>query len=255
MTSSERPYEYLLGDSSTEAARLRAQAALWDPVSHALFDRLHIQQHSKVLEIGPGAGSLHRELCARAAIVDAVERSPTFAAQLQSTGHVWQMNLIDVPLPDAHYDVIFARWVFLFLPHPLEHVRKLVRALKPGGRLAIQDYHRETLDMVPRPPDWAALLEADRAFFASEGGDASIGSKLPALFVEAGLGQLETAAHLTCGHPGSATWAWLSSYFLGVLDRYHFDSKSLRAHWLACAERPSSLLFGPTVLDVVGTKP
>ena len=33
-------FEYVLGDHAREAARLRAQARLWDPVSHALFDRI-----------------------------------------------------------------------------------------------------------------------------------------------------------------------------------------------------------------------
>jgi hypothetical protein len=33
-------YRYLLGDAAREAARLRAQARLWEPVSLALFDRI-----------------------------------------------------------------------------------------------------------------------------------------------------------------------------------------------------------------------
>ena len=55
-------YRYLLGDSRREAARLRLQARLWDPVSLALFDRLRIRPGLRVLEVGPGEGSLHREL-------------------------------------------------------------------------------------------------------------------------------------------------------------------------------------------------
>ena len=74
-------YRYLLGDAAREAARLRAQARLWDPVSHALFDRIGISRGWRVLEIGPGQGSLHLELRRRVrAPVDAVERSPVFAS-------------------------------------------------------------------------------------------------------------------------------------------------------------------------------
>lgn len=43
-------YRYLLGDSGREAARLRARAALWDPVSRALFDRLGVRPGWKVLD-------------------------------------------------------------------------------------------------------------------------------------------------------------------------------------------------------------
>src|SRR5262245_41630322 len=79
-----RSYRYLLGDSATEAARLRRQARLWDPVAHALFDRLRIRRGWKVLEVGPGQGSLHLELRRRVrGPVDAVERSAPFADRLR----------------------------------------------------------------------------------------------------------------------------------------------------------------------------
>jgi SAM-dependent methyltransferase len=171
-------YTYLLGDHRTEAARLRAQAKLWDPVSLALFDRLGVGRGWKILEIGPGQGSLHMELRRRVrGPVDAVERSTVFVDALRrrtsrdgfGAGRIWQTDLIDAQLPSGGYDLIFARWVFLFLPRPDGHVRKLARALRPGGLLALQDYHRETFALVPRPAEWANFMAADRAFFASQG--------------------------------------------------------------------------------------
>jgi hypothetical protein len=56
------PYRYLLGDSRRESDRLRQQARLWDPTAHALFDRLKIARGWRVLEVGPGQGSLNQEL-------------------------------------------------------------------------------------------------------------------------------------------------------------------------------------------------
>src|SRR5437868_8773299 len=100
-------YRYLLGDNRRESARLRAQARLWDPVSHALFDRLKIRRGSKVLEVGPGQGSLHLELRRRVrGPVDAVERSPVFASRLRAAcrrdrfgdGRIRVSDLIDAPL-------------------------------------------------------------------------------------------------------------------------------------------------------------
>ncbi|MGC4085114.1 MAG: hypothetical protein QM736_24105 [Vicinamibacterales bacterium] len=84
MARTNRRFEYVLGDHAREAARLRAQARLWDPVSHALFDRIGIRRGWRVLEVGPGQGSLHMELRRRVGgTVDAVERSAAFAAQLE----------------------------------------------------------------------------------------------------------------------------------------------------------------------------
>ena len=105
-------------------------------------------------------------------------------------------------------------------PGPGSAPRKLVPALKPGGLLAIEDYHRETFALVPRPPEWADLLAADRAFFASQGDDVSVGGRLPQLYQRVGLEVMEAVPTVKVGRPGSPVWNWLSAYFLGVMDRY-----------------------------------
>lgn len=265
------PFEYLLGDSAPEIERLRAQAALWDPVSHALFDRIGVGPGWRVLEVGPGAGSLHAELRRRAGGgVDAVEQSWALCQQLAEiaradglgAGRLWNAQILDGELADDHYDLIFARWVFLFLPQPLEHVKKLAAALRPGGLLVIQDYYRNTFCLVPRPPDWDAFVAADLAFFATQGGNGNAGSELPVLYREAGLETESVHATTMTGHPGSAVWSWLSNYFHGVLDQYAelppFSADAARrieTAWRDAANDPSSLLIAPTVLDVVGRKP
>ena len=262
--------QYLLGDTQDEAARLKSQAALWDPVSHALFDRIGVGRGWRVLEVGPGAGSLHLELRRRVqGPVDAVEQSSSFCTALadlcradgHGEGRVWNQRLDEVALPADEYDLIFARWVFLFLPEPLRHLEILARALKPGGVLAIQDYLRGTFCLVPLPDDWSALVAADIAFFATEGGDASIGARLPALYGRVGLDVVEVNPTIKSGGPGSAVWNWLSGYFLGILDRYaaippmnEAAAARIRRDWHEAERDPASLLIAPAVLDVVGRK-
>ena len=264
-------FRYVLGDSRREAARLRAQAQLWYPTALALFDRMGVRRGWKVLEVGPGQGSLHLELRKRInGPVDAVERSAVFAARLKSLcardglgpGTIWESELRDAPLPKSHYDLVFARWVFLFLPAPEAHLRRLVRALKPGGLLALEEYHRETWTLIPRPPDWGDFLAVDRAFFACEGGDVSVGGRLPGLYRRAGLTVVETFPVIKTGSPGTPVWNWLSSYFMSVAGRYAaippFTRQRvarLRRRWLAASRDRTSLMIAPAVLDVVGRKP
>ncbi len=264
-------YRYLLGARRRERARLRHQASIWDPTALALFDRLKVRRGWRVLEIGPGQGSLHAELRRRVrGPVDAIEPSATFAAGIRALrkrdglgdGHLWQCHLIDAPLPKNAYDLIFARWVFLFLPDVSAHLRKLVTALKPGGLIAIEDYSRWTLRMVPEPPEWDNFLEADAAFFASQGGDVNIGAHLPELFRKSGLDVIDITPTTKYGRPGTPEWEWLTTYFLGVLARMAafrpFTPKqaaSLRRRWLNAGRDRTSLLISPTVLDVVGRKP
>jgi SAM-dependent methyltransferase len=266
-----RPYKYLLGDGATESARLRAQARLWDPTALALFDRLRIREGWRVLELGPGNGSLHRELRRRVkGPVDIVEPSGVFRDRIAAlarrdrlgTGQVWASTLADAELPGLAYDLIFARWVFLFLPDPAARIQQLAAALRPGGLLAIEDYERNTLRMLPTPPAWDAFLAADHAYFASQGGHASIAGLLPGYYRQAGLTLVEMTPTVKTGHPGSPVWRWLSAYFLGVMNqlggRAGFrpaDAAQLSRSWRAAARSPASFLIGPTVVDVVGRKP
>lgn len=246
-------HDYLLGDSREESARLRAQSKLWDPTAHAFFDRIGVKKGWRVLEIGPGQGSLNRELQRRVqGPVDAVEPSPVFARNV--AGQVYNVPLADAALPAAHYDLIFARWVFLFLPDPLAHVRKLVRALKPGGILALEDYCRETFRMIPPQPEWENFLAADRKFFT---GESSIGGRLPALFAQAGLDVIDVTPTIKAGAPDSDVWNWLTTYFFGVMDRYAkirpftpAQARRLMAQW-----KNASSLIAPAVIDVAGQKP
>ena len=264
-------HRYLLGDSRREAARLRAQAELWDPVAHALFDRVAVKEGWRVLEVGPGQGSLHVELRRRVRCpTDAVEPSPLFARRLRSLcrrdrfglGNIHEIPLAKAELPRDEYDFIFARWVFLFLAEAEKHLRILVQALKPGGVLALQDYHRETFTLVPRPAEWVNFVESDRRFFATQGADASIGSRLPTLFTRAGLKVTDVTPTIKCGAPGSGTWRWLTDYFFSVMERYATirpftpkQAQRLSAQWREAERSSTSLLIAPAVLDVVGRKP
>jgi SAM-dependent methyltransferase len=265
-----RQYRYLLGDSRREAARLRRQARLWDPVAHALFDRIGVRRGWRVLEIGPGKGSLHLELRRRVrGPIDAVERSHAFAAALRNRcrrdglgdGTIWETDLIAAPLPRRAYDLVFARWVFLFLPDPEAHLRKLVDALKPGGVLAIEDYCRATLRRIPEPPHWENFLSADLAFFASQGGDANIGARLPDLYQRVGLDVVDVTPTIKSGRAGSPVWHWVTSYFMGVMPQLArfapfgaAQADRLRREWATAGRRRTSWLIAPTLVDVVGRR-
>jgi SAM-dependent methyltransferase len=267
-----RTREYLLGDSRRESARLRHQAQLWDPVTRKLLDRLRIRRGSAVLEIGPGLGTIHVELRRRAhRAVDFVEPSHAFASQILrrsrrdglGSGRYFPTDLMHAALPQNTYDLIFGRWVFLFLEDPQAHVRILARALKPGGRLVVVDYaHRDSWAIVPRPAEWNDFLAADRAFFARRGGDASIGGRLPRFCERAGLRLDEMRPTIMTGGPSSKVWEWLWSYFLSVKKRYAaIDPLSpakaarLERQWRAAASTPNAFVIAPSVVDIVARRP
>ncbi len=266
-------FTYILGDSDFEVKRLAFQAKVWEDMTEGLFDRLGVGPGWRCLEVGPGTGTVFLPLAKRVGPrgeAHGVERSPEFAAYLErkirrgklSQAKVIRSELLSADLPRAHYDLIFARWVFIFLPEVERHLAKLREALKPGGLIAIEDYHRTGVGLYPKPRHWDDVMRADTAWFASQGGDISVAGRLPALFKRAGFELVEVVPNVKTGTPASPVWTWAESYFLKYLDQMArfapldaAKARRFRADWLKAKRDPTSLFISPAILDVVGRRP
>jgi SAM-dependent methyltransferase len=266
-------FKYILGDSDREVKRLAFQAGVWRDMTEGLFDRHKVGRGWKVLEAGAGTGTVFFPLAervkGRGGEAHAVERSPAFADYLRrgaakrrlSHAKVFEADILDAPLPESHYDLIFARWVFLFLPRVEAHLRKLARSLKRGGLLAIEDYHRDGIAMYPPISNWAEMVASDKKWFASQGGDLNVAGRLPGLFRKAGLELVEVVPRVKAGRPGSDVWNWAEAYFVGYVDKIaafpplgRSGGRKFKREWLARKRSPDSLLISPTMLDVVGRR-
>src|SRR5581483_10013885 len=138
-------FDYILGDSSYEVRRLAFQAGVWKDMTEGLFDRLRVGPGWKCVEVGAGTGTvsfpLARRVQGRGGALDLVERSPRYADYLRrgiarkrlKHVRVVESEILDADLPKNRYDLVFARWVFLFLPEVEEHLRRMISWLKPGG--------------------------------------------------------------------------------------------------------------------------
>lgn len=127
--------------------------------------------------------------------------------------------------------------------------------------LALQEYHRDSFVLIPRPSEWTRLIEAERATYEATGSDVNVGARLPTLFRRAGLRPLEVVPTIKVGGPRSDVWKWVSGYYLGILDRYARQrpldvraARRLRRAWLQAERDRSALMIGPAVVDVVERK-
>ncbi len=118
-----------------------------------IVDALGLAPSQAVADIGAGTGAYLDPLAAAVGTdgaVYAVELSPVFVAHLNervaATGlahvHVVQSTPTATNLPDASVDLAILVDVYHHLDDPGALLADLARAMRPGGRLALVEFHR-----------------------------------------------------------------------------------------------------------------
>jgi len=85
------------------------------------------------------------------------------------------------------------------VPQPAAVVAEMVRLIRPGGHVAVQDVDWLTWTCLPEHADWNVLREKAAAVWS---GDVHLGRRLPALLRGAGLVDVEMVPHLRVFRPG-----------------------------------------------------
>jgi SAM-dependent methyltransferase len=143
---------YVHGYTPREAQRLLDQAGTLAELFH--HDTAY-PPGSRVLEAGCGVGAQTVELARRSpgAEITAVDISSASLAaaerRMRDAGldgvRFRQADLLDLPFPDASFDHVILCFVLEHLPDPDRALRRLVRAVRPGGTVtAIEGDHGST---------------------------------------------------------------------------------------------------------------
>jgi len=270
--------EYVLGTDALEAARLGLQHRLWSAHTHLLWERAGIQPGMTVLDIGCGPGHATMDLAEivgpRGSVI-AIDESATFLKQLHDLTHARRFTHVERVLGDVHdldgafpnaqgtIDFAYARWVFCFLAKPEDVVRGISRLLKPGGRVAIQDYfnYERAFTLAPRKEAFSRVISAIGASWRSRGGDPDVMSHLPSMFQAAGF----TVDHMDVvqriARPGSTLWHWPTTFWQTFIPRLvetgfltKADHEAFDATWLAASNDPGTFVQLPPVYELVVTK-
>jgi SAM-dependent methyltransferase len=133
-----------------ETERLRTNEAIWDPGTIERLERIGVAAGWHVLEIGAGSGSIVGWLAERVALTGYVLATDLETARLAELAKLPQVevrrhDLRAEELPTEAFDLIHSRMVIQHLPDPEAAVGRLVRALRPGGLLFLEDTDSSTL--------------------------------------------------------------------------------------------------------------
>ncbi|MEV5376052.1 methyltransferase domain-containing protein [Streptomyces nondiastaticus] len=215
MAEHETDHGYLLDNRQSEAGiRFEALSELFDPVTFRHVDQLGIAAGMRCWEVGAGGPSVPLGLAERVGPTGAVIATDIDVSWTRDiAGGVIEVLRHDVaaePPPPGEFDLVHARLVLIHVTDRAEALRRMVQALRPGGRLLLEDADPE-LQPLPCPDEsgpeqqLANRLRAGfRTLMAGRGADLAYGRTLPRLLREAGLDDVQADAYFPITSPACA---------------------------------------------------
>jgi len=200
---------YIHGTSRREQDRLSALNQL---INMSSLREMNASPGDRILDVGSGLGQFTRMMARTVQrTVTGIERdTDQIAACRQLASDESESPLLDIREGDVQafplrkeewgsFDLAHARFVLEHVSDPGAVVSNMVRAVRPGGRIILEDDDHDLLRLWPDPPGAAAAWDAYCRSFSTLGNDPAIGRKLPALIALAG------------GRPVRATWIFFGA--------------------------------------------
>ncbi|MGQ0466315.1 MAG: class I SAM-dependent methyltransferase [Sporichthyaceae bacterium] len=241
-------------------ARLRSLERVYDPATTRRLAALDVGPGWRCLEVGAGGGSIARWLCSRVAPtgrVLAVDLDTRFVSEIRATNlDVARLDVTTDDLPRDAYDLVHARAVLAHLPERTDVLAKLVSALKPGGRLLLEEADVVGSAALNRGLHSTMLGLLDEAI-GRAGYDSTWARDLPDHLAHAGLVDIgaETEVPLTRGESAGADLLRLTvRQARDQLLEVGATPDQLEA-WETFVSRPSEWFRGIAVVAAWGRRP
>ncbi|MFI5642319.1 methyltransferase domain-containing protein [Streptomyces goshikiensis] len=207
---------YLLDNQQAEAGvRFGALAELFDPVTFRHVDRLGIGAGMRCWEVGAGGPSVPLGLAERvgpAGVVVATDIDVSWTRDIAGGAiEVLRHDVAADPPPSpGGFDLVHARLVLVHVAERAEAVRRMVRALRPGGWLLLEDADPALQPLLcpdeTGPEERLAnrLRSGFRTLMTARGAELSFGRTLPRVLREAGLAEVGADAYFPITSPACA---------------------------------------------------
>ncbi|MFB8248270.1 methyltransferase [Streptomyces sp. NPDC055952] len=211
MTSTD---EYLLDDRRHETAEhFSAFAALFDPTTFRHLDALGVGSGWRCWEVGAGT-TVVSWLAKKVGPTGRVLATDTDTARLASAARPpveVRVHELGAPEPPGEgFDLVHARLALVQVTDRERALRSMVKALRPGGRLLVEDAD-PALQPLPCPDEHGPeqrlanrLRQGFRTLLADRGTELPCGRTLPRLLREAGLSRVHADAYFPLASPDCA---------------------------------------------------
>jgi SAM-dependent methyltransferase len=201
---------YALHTGEADAHRLATQSRALEPGTEAFLSGLGLGPGWRCLDVGCGHGQVSVLLASRVRPGGRIVGVDGDAASLrvarrnaaQAGARVAFLNADAGSLPTARgeFDLAYCRLLLGHLADPLETLRAMAVAVRPGGVVAVEDVYFAVPSATdgPLPAALAEFFEILAMTVRVQGGDPQIGPRLPALLAAVGLVDISVGL---CGAP------------------------------------------------------
>ncbi len=210
--------QYVLSSGRTGHDRLRMLCEIHDPHARDLLKRAGLTAGQRYVEFGCGLGYVARWAARQASTVTAIDLSEEHLQEAQRLAEsdgltnieFLNRNIYGQGLPSDAFDISYSRWVLMHLNQPIEAMRQIRQALKPGGVMVCEEADLSAIYTEPRTFGYEEYRTLALDTGRQRGVDYEGGRKLHAWAREAGFEIVEVGAyhpHYVAGrHKGF--WSW-----------------------------------------------
>ncbi|MBZ5736914.1 class I SAM-dependent methyltransferase [Nocardioides mangrovi] len=168
--------------------RLLVLAAVHRAGTLDVFDRAGVGAGMRCLDVGCGGGEVTFDLArivGPTGSVVGLDMDEVMLALARSVATERGLSKVDFHQADvstwtdpAAYDVVYARALLQHLPDPLDMLRRMWAAVRPGGVLIAEDTDSERAFCEPPNPGFDFVIRHYTALLAHRGTDANVGRRL-----------------------------------------------------------------------------
>lgn len=202
---------YLLDNRQAEAGlRFTALSVLFDPSTFRHFDTVGVGEGWRCWEVGAGGPAVPAWLAARAGPSGHVVATDIDTSWMREAAGFEALRhdvAAEAPPAGGPFDLIHARLVLVHVAERETALRSMVKALRPGGWLVLEDADPALQPLIcpdeygPEQELANRLRSGFRELLRQRGADLAYGRKLPRLLREAGLVDVEADAYFPITSP------------------------------------------------------
>lgn len=221
---------YILGTDAEELFRLGVQHQVWAEEAQHGWRLANFRAGQTLLDLGCGPGYCTTELAFLAGLkgkVIGIDKSEAFIEFLKQAAYKYNLNIEAIAcdfdqmnLEPESLDGVYCRWALAWIPNPEEILAKVYKALKPGGKMVIQEYYDwSTLQTEPRKEYLAKAIAMSLKSFKDSDAEVDIGRHLPILLGDMGMKITGFRPMSKIATTTNGIWQWPKTFFESYFPR------------------------------------